>query len=108
MSIELLKHITETEVKAAEIQKKSQEEGNRILAAAKAEGLRLIRQSIEEAEKQSEIIVKQAEAAVNLQMERKKEQVSQENIIIRKNAAEILDEAAKAIMERIVNTYVRR
>ncbi len=108
MSIELLEHITEAEHKAVEIRKKSLEEANEILSDAREEGMRLIQQAIAEAESHKEIIMKEAKASIDLQNEKRQEQVMREISRIQKNAAGMSDKAAQAIVERIVNMYVCR
>ena len=106
MSMDLIRHITETEHKAAEIREQAREEGKRILAAAGAESLQLVQQAEKEAKKQAEVILKHTQAAAEQHVRKVKEQARDECGRLRENAEKKLDQVAGEMMERIVRAYV--
>ncbi len=106
MSLDLIKSITEAENLAAEIRKKAHEDEKRILAAAGAEGLKLVQKAVEEAKKQAEVMDEKKKIAAGLQVERIREQAREECRSFKENAVKLLDQVAEDIVERVVNKYV--
>lgn len=106
VSNEFISQITQTENKASEVRKQAHEETKRILTAAGLESRQIIQLSEKEAKKQADVVLKHTQAAAEAHVRKVKEQAKEEYCRLQENAEKKLEQAAEAMVERIVITYV--